>query len=389
MPSIRTYSTFPQGVAIEVISYHSSLYVPVAFNDPKAYLVELKDENGQSYEMVKDSHPTLCNPEWRCFNLSRAIPQGVHFTGVIMSDSQQHSFHGEAVDWQPTFGTALSAEDLPAPTSKSPLPWLAALVAAVFILGISFFLFHNHSIEKTPMPPSNPESTEQDSEPQSDQSSSPDTSKTEEIQTTIFKPNPPTPVSGEPTVRPQPSASAPSTDSSPTPKQTPPSLSQQNPPATTSFPTQNPPSTNPFPTQNPPSTTSFPTQNPTTKNSLSTQSQPQKLSFSPPRSLPRPTSYTPLSLAQLSDNGIYTLTNAADVNDLDRIANSGKRNITLVFCPDRYSTSLSPTQYADLWNKTISKISSYNVSKVQVLKGKMDTPNGDLLKRKDIGFSEE
>ncbi len=101
----------------------------------------------------------------------------------------------------------------------------------------------------------------------------------------------------------------------------------------------------------------------------------------------------PTSQNKLRDNAIYSITNNTDITNLDKIANSGRKDITLVFCPDRYGTK-SKDDYTDKWENFTSKVNDMidgTIKEVKVIKpyrSDFEIPNKAALKE-GIGFEVE
>ncbi len=74
--------------------------------------------------------------------------------------------------------------------------------------------------------------------------------------------------------------------------------------------------------------------------------------------------------ANLRDNGEYSITNEMDLKNLDKIDQNGRKDIVLVFCPDRYA-KVSPQDYENKWEILTSKVNEMlegTIKKVQVIK---------------------
>ena len=101
------------------------------------------------------------------------------------------------------------------------------------------------------------------------------------------------------------------------------------------------------------------------------QGPPPNTNIQSVKSVKRP-GYSPLTeqQAKLRDNGTYSITNDIDIKNLNSIADSGCKNIVLVFCPDRYGR-ITPQAYSSQWMSLTGQVNDMlegTIKKVQVIK---------------------
>lgn len=121
------------------------------------------------------------------------------------------------------------------------------------------------------------------------------------------------------------------------------------------------------------------------------QGPPPNTNIQSVKSVKRP-GYSPLTeqQAKLRDNGTYSITNDIDIKNLNSIADSGCKNIVLVFCPDRYGR-ITPQAYSSQWMSLTGQVNDMlegTIKKVQVIKPQrldLEVPDGASL-NKGIAF---
>ncbi len=365
--AIRTEKDKAVEGALEVISRGANLFVRMAFDDPNAVVQDIKDGAGKAYSMVKNSRPTVSNLEWRCFSLTEEIPLGSKFTGELVVNGATRSFEGEAVNWQPTFGVTAGKEE----TSSTPfkyLIWMLLPLVLILILGITT-LVRNAS--------------RSGGEEQSDKS---ETVKKTESEDESAKPavkRSPKPVDTNPPVmissKPEDSTITDVKESKPVVADTLPPVKFPKSEETTNV---GEPSTKPV---EPSTKPVAPSKKPVASAKPVVQQSPVK-----PKLQARP-SYEPLSdVVTIQSNGIYSITNKQDISAVrEKIYNSGKSGIVLVFCPDRYEENMRSNQYQQLWRALVSDVRAYNIKEIEVIKPVNEElrVDGGLLGEKEIGFN--
>ena len=352
--AIRTYNQEDR-MSVEVISHGASLFVRMAFDDPKAVVRNIEDEHGKTYIMVKNSRPTVSNLEWRCFSLTEQIPLGRKFTGELVVNDVTCHFDGEAVNWQPAFGVA--GGDVQ--SSNNPfkyLTWLPLLLGVVLILGIWMFVHNASRSGDTESSGRTVDSPEHGVESPAERVVDAPAERVVEAPAERVVEAPAARVVEAPAERTGRVVEKPvgnvEKSSEHTVERTGERFKND---AASSFP----------------------------------ESSDGGASAKPVRQK-RPGCPSLSDATFVQSNGVYSITNERDISAVaDKIGNSGKSGIVLVFCPDRYTATMRPSQYQRLWSDLAGKVKSSNIKEVEVIKPAQADLRVDegLLRDKGIGIA--
>ncbi|MBR6470401.1 MAG: LysM peptidoglycan-binding domain-containing protein, partial [Victivallales bacterium] len=130
---------------LPAIIHAGTLFVPCAFNDPAATILELHDELGESYGA--SGRLTIANdPAWRAFPLNAKVPFGRMFLGSLQAFGRRYNLRGESVSWE---------IEPPVTKTGEASPWFRIFLSLVLLclglgVGAYFFWGEHATVDNSP-----------------------------------------------------------------------------------------------------------------------------------------------------------------------------------------------------------------------------------------------